>query len=314
MNSPLFREGGEHASGGHLDAEEADDVAFDDAAEAFAGDCGEVCAHGGLVDGVEGFDAFAGGGEGEVAAEEEFVDDLELVGADECVVGDPGAAEECGDVGEDVLVFAEEDEHFIDPGVAEVGDEDFEVGEGAGDFVEEVGAGVFHFGFGGEVGAGVEDDGDVECGGAFVDGHGAGVGGVEILCGGADAEALEVEFAGDVGDLVEGVIVGGVDAGETDHFVGVFAAVIGDVFVGDLGAEVFAAEAEDEGAVGGFGGEEVVGGIGLGEEPHFLAGDDGGAGKFSKCAVTELFGALPDVGMTIDDHSAPMDRKRGESF
>ena len=107
----------------------------------------EVGAHRGLVDGVERLNALTGGGEGEVAAEEELVDHLELVGADEGVVGDPGAAEEGGDVGENVLVFAEEDEHFIDPGIAEVGNEDLEIREGAGDIVEQVRPRVFHFGF-----------------------------------------------------------------------------------------------------------------------------------------------------------------------
>jgi hypothetical protein len=309
-----FGHHGEDAGAGHFDVEEGEGVAFDDAAEGFAGDGGQVGAHGHLVDGVDGFDALAGGGEREVATEEEFIDDLELVGADEGVVGDPGAAEEAGEVGEDVLVLAEEDEGFIDPGVAEVSDDDFEVGEAAGDFIEEEGAGVFHLGFGREMGAGVEDDGEVERGGFFVDFHGAGVGGVKILGGGADGQALEVELPGDVLDLGDGVVVGRIDAGETDDAVGVFVAVIGDVFVGDRGAKVAAGKAEDEGAVDGFGSEEVVGGVGLGKEAYSLAGNMSRPGEFGQGAVAELLGTLPDMRMTVDDHERRLPLLAGHSF
>ena len=47
----------------------------------------------------------------------------------------------------DVVVLVEEDDGFVNPGVSEVGDDHFEIGEGAGHFIEEVGAGVFHFCF-----------------------------------------------------------------------------------------------------------------------------------------------------------------------
>lgn len=142
------RQHGEHAGGGHLDTEQAQHIPFHDAPQIFPWDGGHVGAHGGLVDSVDGLDTFAGGGEGEVAAEEEFIDHLELVGPNEGIVGDPRAAHQAGEVAVDVLVFAEEHEGFIDPGVAEVADDHFKVGEAAGHFIEQEGAGVFHLGFG----------------------------------------------------------------------------------------------------------------------------------------------------------------------
>ena len=83
----------------------------------------------------------------------------------------------------------------------------------------------------------VENHGDMEGSGAriVVDRHRAVVGGVAILGSRADAEAFEVQIMGDVRHLVEGVVVGGIDASEADHLVRVFATVIGNVFVGYLG-------------------------------------------------------------------------------
>ncbi len=109
------------------------------------------------------------------------------------------------------------------------------MGKRAGHLIEEVGTGVFHFRFWGKMGAGIEDHGEVEGRGFFVDGHGAGVGGMKILGRGTNAEAFEVQFFSGVDDLIDGVILRGIDAGETNHPVGVFFAVVGDVFVWDLG-------------------------------------------------------------------------------
>ena len=61
---------------------------------------------------------------------------LALVGGDECVVGLPGAGEHAADVGEDVGVLAEETDGFVEPGLAELGDNDGELGEVSGDFIQ----------------------------------------------------------------------------------------------------------------------------------------------------------------------------------
>ncbi len=115
----------QHAPGRHLDAEEAHRIALHDSPQAFARDRRHVGAHGDLIDRIERFDAFAGSGEGEVAAEEEFVDHLELMGSHEGIVGDPWAAEQSCDVGIDIGMLSEENEHFIDPGIAHVRNDDF---------------------------------------------------------------------------------------------------------------------------------------------------------------------------------------------
>ena len=103
-------------------------------------------------------------------------------------------------------------------------DDDFQIGKGTCNLVEQVRAGVFHLGLGGKMRAGVKDYRQMECGGAFEDGHSAGIGGVTILGGGADAQAAKAPIVGDVADLIDGIVIGGIDARKAEHAIGMFAA------------------------------------------------------------------------------------------
>ena len=160
----------------------------------FAGHDRQVGSLGQLVDAVERFDALGGVGVREIAAEQQLVDHAILVGRDQRVVRLPGPAEQAADVGEDVGVLAEHADRFVDPGLAELGDDDPQLREAAGHFVQQVGPAEFELGVFGELAAGMDQDRHAQPLGLGIDAHGAAVGRVEILVGRGDGEPAQLQI------------------------------------------------------------------------------------------------------------------------
>jgi hypothetical protein len=127
----------------------------------------------------------------------------------------------------------------------------------------------------------------VELFGDGVELEGAAVGGVMILAGGGDDGAGEGVFEAGLAEVLAGVGVGGIDAGEAEESGGVGGDVVADVTVGDVGGEELGDEAEDEGLIDLGGLELVVFAVCGGED---AGGAELGAGEF--VCVGEVGGAI----------------------
>ena len=157
----------------------------------------------------------------------------------------------------------------------------------------------------------MDEDGHREAFGFGVDSHGAGVGGVEILDCGGDGDAAELEVVFGDADFFEGGRFSGVDAGEADEFLRKSCDVVGDEAIGDFGSEVAAFEAENDGTVDGGALGPVMVGIGGGDgSPGRAAGRDAGGSlaigqrDVAQVQLAQLLGRLPDMRVTIYDHTA----------
>lgn len=209
-----------------INAEELEGVSFDDILHNFPRDFWQIGAGDEFVKTEKCFHTLLRPGGREGAAEKELIGDVGFVGGDNGIIGEPGAVRPDGKVGEDVFVLIEQAKSLFAEGVAHISDDDFKVGEGSGDFVEQEGLGEFEEA-GRADGAIVEEDGQVEFESGLVSPHRRGVSGVEAELRAVEDEAFEAEFIGEGLEVSGAGGVGeGIEEGEADHFLGVTGDVV----------------------------------------------------------------------------------------
>ena len=96
---------------------------------------------------------------------------------------------------------------------------------------------------------------------------------MEILAGRGKGDAAKPEIAAGGQKVVEGRVLGGVDAGEADEFLGEAVDVFGNVAVGNFGSQIFAFESEDDGLIDDGGLCPMVVGVGGGDGRQFALPD-----------------------------------------
>ncbi len=126
---------------------------------------GEMGAFEHVVEVAHALDRSVDGGEGVVAAEEEFVPDAVFLKEHQRLVVLKRAIVEGGAVGVDVGMFADGGDALAFVGMAEMGEDQTDFGEAGGDLVEVTGEGEFEGGLGDKRGARVEEDGEAVAGG-----------------------------------------------------------------------------------------------------------------------------------------------------
>ena len=209
-----------------------------------------------------------------------------------------GPVVEGGAVGVDMPVLADGGDALAFVGMAEMGEDETDLGEPSGDLVEVAGEGEFEGGLGDEGGPGVEEDGEAVASGVGPEVVKLTVLRVEAGVHGHELDALEFEGLMTVGEFIAPVGLGGVEGEEADEAVGMEGDVGGDFVIGDPEAGEFGFAAEDNGFVAE-GGTGAVGVVVNGEVDFLIAAGVAGL-RFE--VVGEVAGVFPEVAMDVDDH------------
>src|SRR5262245_26553751 len=113
-------------------------------------------------------------------------------------------------------MLAKHYDRFIDPRLAELGDYDPQAGEGAGDFVQQVGAAILELALFSELAAGMKQDGHLELFGLGVNLHRPRVAWVEVLIGRGDGDAGKTERILGRVNLFRRTLLGGINSSKSD--------------------------------------------------------------------------------------------------
>jgi len=165
-------------------------ITFDYAADAFARHGRKIRIGKEFIKTQKGLDAGLRLIERKAGAEKQFVQDFRLVGGENRIVNFPDFLGINSQIAKDVFVLGEHTNSFVDKGQAHRADDDFEVRELAGDFVEKRGPCVFEHGIGGKGRSVVEENRNFQGLGDFVKLQSPAVGGMKSLAAAIEHSAF----------------------------------------------------------------------------------------------------------------------------
>ena len=175
-----------------------------------------------------------------------------------------------------------------------MGNDYFQAGETAGDFVEELGLSILQKGRGRQGHALQEINGHGQFLGQFAKAHNTGITRMQPLTGGAEGQADKAFVLTEAGQIITTIFIGRIDAGKTHEFLGMGGDIVTDETIGYFDVEVSADKTQDKNGAGRNGAFQME--IGL-------SGFRKGLSQTGEINSPTQFGAAgPNMAVTINSH------------